>query len=665
MHRTRSLQCTILWLGLGSVPACGIGDPEAGDPAGGLEETTQAVEDSGLWFRDTSTVRGDAADWDPWYGKAGCASNEAMTGLSVDPNDHQGRKALCRTDPSSRFTGQPRQTLLIDGSNHQQAQRNGDWAWGDWKLECGSGEYVSAISENTAQTHGNNQVHGLLCAQGRDLDRNESCTVRAFAGGDARGTTTSGDWDVGAYKGECGIDEYAVGVSVSTTTGGPTGLLCCRTTPPPEVGIYRDANYSGDFQSLAPGVYPLSALAIGNDTLSSITVPSGLVAKLYQDDHFGGDSRVLTSNNADLWYIGFADKTSSVAVHRAVIPEPGGSPHAVGPVTDIEDLKFKVANDPAVIRNLAYFANMLGFAWCGGTQSPYIGENFDVSHNFDGSYAIKAHYGANEPYASGYMSDRRLQMRISNFRIAIDPATFVYGPPVISSIDQITLASGLARNPNDTESIVGVSLKGSHTDTFSHETNVAFTEGVKVSIKNKAEVPFLGGAEVTTEFSFSATEGWKDTSTTTAVLETGVSYESPVPPHSQKLITMVGLRTRSNVDYTATAYVTFDVSFYGFLAYTGNARSDHPTDRPFVTATFNSGLLSGLEAIVDLFDHSYIDDNLAGWDWHWIKATANGYIGSTMGFFRRGITVPLNGRFTGVLGTNATIEEGPVEPLRE
>jgi hypothetical protein len=120
------------------------------DPAGGVAETetAQAVQVAAAWFRDTSTLRGSTADWDPWYGKAGCASNEAITGLSVDPGDHQGRSALCGADPLSRFTGQPTQTLWLDGVNHQQAQRNGDFAWGDFKLECASGEYVSARVHN-------------------------------------------------------------------------------------------------------------------------------------------------------------------------------------------------------------------------------------------------------------------------------------------------------------------------------------------------------------------------------------------------------------------------------------------------------------------------------------------------------------------------------------
>jgi hypothetical protein len=385
-----------------------------------------------------------------------------------------------------------------------------------------------------------------------------------------------------------------------------------------------------------------------------------VVAKLYDNDPFGGTSLIMTSDNSDLRTVGFSDRTSSVAIHGEIF-EPSGSAYPLGSIVDLEGLKFKAASDPTVIKNLASFADMLGFAWCGGTRANSAGEDFDVSRNSDGTYAVNAHYGSSDPFADGYMADQRLKMTISNFRIAIDPATFVYGAPTITSLTPISLDTALARNLSDTESTIGVSLSTSHTDTYSHETNVSFTEGVKIAIKNAAEVPFFGSSEVTTEFSFSSTQGWKDTNTTADVVGTTLTYQARVPAQSQKLITLVGSRTRSNISYTAVANVTFDVSFYGFLRYTGNANINHPTDRPFITQSFNSGGLSGLEAIVDLYDHSFIGGG--DWDWDWIKAFAGGSLGSTMAFFRHGISVPLDGKFTGVIGTNVTFTEGAVQPL--
>lgn len=334
----------------------------------------------------------------------------------------------------------------------------------------------------------------------------------------------------------------------------------------------------------------------------------------------------------------------------------------MGATTDVENLKYKVASDTIVIKRLAYFADALGFSWCGGTQSPYLGENFDVYRNADGSYSMQAHYNKNDPYSAGYWANKRLKITLSNFRIGIDPATFKYGRPTITSLTPIALDTGFATNPNQTQSTITVALNSAHTDTFAHETNVSFTQGVKVTIKNKAKVPFFGESEVSTELSVSATEGWKNTTTTADVVGTTWTYSAPVPARSKKLITLVGARSKSDISYIAVAYVSFDVSFYGFLRWSGNARKDHPTNRPFMTATFGSSNLSGLEAILDQYDHSNIP-GYSNWDWDFVKAVGNSHIGSTMGFFRRSITVPLSGKFSGVVGTNVTFTEGAAQPL--
>jgi hypothetical protein len=434
------------------------------------------------------------------------------------------------------------------------------------------------------------------------------------------------------------------------------------TTP---VTLYKDINYTGASQTLQPGVYhsdkEFKQLSFGGDALSSLKIPSGMTAKLYEHTFYRGAALTLKGNTPDLRTRGFNDRTDSIAVYGP-ISEGTGSPYSLGGTTDVENLKYKVASNPTVIKRLAYFANMLGFGLCGGTQSQYLGENFDVSRNADGSYSMQAHYNKNDPYAGGYWADKRLKITLSNFRITIDPATFKYGKPAISSLTPIALDTGLATNPNSTESTITVALNSSHTDSYAHETNVSFTQGIKVGIKNKAKVPLFGESEVTTEFSFSATEGWKNTSTTTNVVGTTWTYSAKVPARSKKLITLVGSRSKSDISYSAVARITFDVSFYGFLRWSGNARSDHPTNRPFVTAKFGTDSTSGLDVILDQYDHAYIA-NYSGWDWDWIKAIGNSYIGSTMGFFRRGITVPLTGKFKGVVGTNVSFMEGKAQPL--
>ncbi|WP_017741753.1 M12 family metallopeptidase [Scytonema hofmannii] len=82
------------------------------------------------------------------------------------------------------------------------------------------------------------------------------------------------------------------------------------------VVIYSDSNFQGRSQELEPGRYDVNQVAIGNDHLSSLKVPSGLRVILYEHAGFQGRSKVFTS---DTPYVGddFNDFTSSLEIQVA------------------------------------------------------------------------------------------------------------------------------------------------------------------------------------------------------------------------------------------------------------------------------------------------------------------------------------------------------------
>lgn len=182
-------------------------------------------------FQNQDTMRRVySPDWDPCRGKANCMSGETIAGISIVPNG-DARTALCRSGDTAHFTGNQTGRLDIDANqDRRRATRfvngNPDWDSGYWKLECGNNEYVAGVSENHTGCYGNNQFHGVLCASGNSLSN--TCSVRVFAGGDSRGVTSSGDWDFGAFKGECGQNQYVAGVSVNPSTRRPHAILCCQ-----------------------------------------------------------------------------------------------------------------------------------------------------------------------------------------------------------------------------------------------------------------------------------------------------------------------------------------------------------------------------------------------------------------------------------------------------
>jgi hypothetical protein len=91
----------------------------------------------------------------------------------------------------------------------------------------------------------------------------------------------------------------------------------------PDVTIYQDPQFTGVSQSLPKGRYndALGELAIGNDTLSSLQVPPGLVARLYEHSHFQGrfiDIKEDTPDISQFWH----DRTSSIVIYEETDPTP-------------------------------------------------------------------------------------------------------------------------------------------------------------------------------------------------------------------------------------------------------------------------------------------------------------------------------------------------------
>lgn len=108
-----------------------------------------------------------------------------------------------------------------------------------------------------------------------------------------------------------------------------------RTYPPtstPRVTVYQDSRFAGSFEYLEPGEYPTPAqLAIGNDAISSVRIPEGLLAILYQDANFGGRVVGLDIDQYELGSVDFNDRTSSIRVvneaqYRRHLRQPSPNP---------------------------------------------------------------------------------------------------------------------------------------------------------------------------------------------------------------------------------------------------------------------------------------------------------------------------------------------------
>ncbi|WP_342379523.1 zinc-dependent metalloprotease [Myxococcus stipitatus] len=170
-------------------------------------------------FADARRTRA-TGDWAPGEYKAECAGGEPVTGLSLSPTSRNTRVALCRTggDPSYPHDGCYARNFST--ADNRGTSSTGDWDSGYYKGECGPNEFVAGVAQSTGHA-----ITAVLCCPGAVA--HTYCSARVFDGQDSRESSTSGDWDVGNWKGECGPGRYAAGLSRSPAGGAPHALLCC------------------------------------------------------------------------------------------------------------------------------------------------------------------------------------------------------------------------------------------------------------------------------------------------------------------------------------------------------------------------------------------------------------------------------------------------------
>jgi len=339
---------------------------------------------------------------------------------------------------------------------------------------------------------------------------------------------------------------------------------------------------------------------------------------------------------------------------------------------DVNDLKYKIADNQTVKNKLAYFAHILGYGWCGGTQTDKVGYGFDVIYIGNqpedrdlgkGDYLVEAHYDKDDPYSDGYWADKRLKMVLSNFRVKFDPEKMNYKmPPEITDLKPLTVSQYWAKNDGDSEDTASKSFDYELTETKTHSTSFKFTEGFKLSEEWSAGVPLFGGEKTTVEFSFTAEQGWTNSESSSVVTKDSESYTGKLPPHSKRLIELVALRQEGSLDYNANVKIEFNVKFYNFLRWSGNARNDHPEDRPFYLVTFGNDSKSAFEDIVDKYDHRNIS-GYSKWDWNWIEENFKSTLDNVINFFRNDpVTAEIPGQFSSIRGTNVEIKAHAPEP---
>lgn len=147
----------------------------------------------------------------------------------------------------------------------------------------------------------------------RDNDMNDKITsvVVGSKNGLGGSTVTQIQNQTQTNQGQSGQDQLA-----QTQSSG--------SNQPLAIEIYSECNYKGIGVRLAPGKYQvgdLEDLGMPNNAISSVRVPRGLKASIYENDFFRGDGAVLQSDEGCLIGAQLNDKVSSIIVERGGLPQ--------------------------------------------------------------------------------------------------------------------------------------------------------------------------------------------------------------------------------------------------------------------------------------------------------------------------------------------------------
>lgn len=329
-----------------------------------------------------------------------------------------------------------------------------------------------------------------------------------------------------------------------------------------------------------------------------------------------------------------------------------------------EQLKARIFQDKSFIFDHTVLADKLGFAWCGGTRSKTIGKDFDFSKDGD-NYILKGHYNGNDPYAAGYRSNETLKMTISNVKFYLDPDSIKYGPEKMKDPKPFSVSGYHINNGGDESITASPSLSYNKQSTKSHSSNFGFTEKIGLKETFVQTAGFLGtGASHETEMSLELTaeQGWSDSSSDALTGSHTLPLTVTVPKHSTKNISMTGLTYESEKPYTADAYVTYNITYHGFLR-EDNARLDITKDRPTIDLTFGNNDISAVEDITKQYNNRNIN-GFTKWDWNWsnINYPKSETIEETLKWLTRKRGSTKDGKFTFTDSSDITATVGPTIP---
>merc|ERR1719245_26965 len=313
------------------------------------------------------------------------------------------------------------------------------------------------------------------------------------------------------------------------------------------------------------------------------------------------------------------------------------------------------------MRDLAYLAHYMGYAWCAGCRGQYVGEDF--RKDGDSWKADQSHM------CSGHKWQERLEIAYGDWDLII--SDMAYGDTVLTDLVPETIDEGQFTNNLRFPTTQVVERETQVTRSVSHTDENTWTHNVAAEITVAYSPPDATGGP-SSSFTFTYGHEWGSTTINEEGEEDvetfSTSAEVTIEPYSSIGFRLILLKTKRTLPYTATILISFSVELKGFMRWGGNGGTtnfhidEHGSDnRNTIHYKFGDESVPFYE---DLKDKS--DQNELPWMWEEMRAThpsVQSYIDDLQ--YESRYQFELRGKFDDVSGKEVIVEWFELEDKRD
>lgn len=320
--------------------------------------------------------------------------------------------------------------------------------------------------------------------------------------------------------------------------------------------------------------------------------------------------------------------------------------------TDTTELIFTLLSNPKFKKLWCNFAHFLGFHGAKGANDRVIGNGMLINKD-DTNFFLK---GKNT-------RDIALKIYFKDFKLNFIADSIVADSPRVKNFNPQSNSS--TNYTNNSNSLINVSKKISFTKSTitsvssSHKITNDLSVGAGLSFK----FPGLNRS-TSINYSFSHESTFGNQEDIKEIIDYSDQVKLEIEPNSKVSVNVLSTKSLAKSDFRALGFISFSVTFVGFLDIRRSAFKKHPLKDKFfpLSFTFGNADISALDDIKQQIARKNIPLS-AQWDWNIFNSNSNKFFSQNLASIYNGFAFKFQGTFSQIDSTNVVFEIGPNTPL--